>query len=185
MSCGVGRRLGSDPKLLWLWCRPAATAPTRPLAWEPPYASGVALKRQKPVASDVKQKPAARVTLLKRSQLSWLWAGGSAHQRSCSRAEAWPWCLSNTERPSPQLLRKHQTSVPGSLARSLARSPAGPTPPSARRPESGGSTGSRGKHSRSGSGSGPGLTKTPGQSSNPTARGPRPGPRPRHHARPP
>ena len=28
--------------LLWLWCGPAATAPVRPLAWEPPYAAGVA-----------------------------------------------------------------------------------------------------------------------------------------------
>ena len=27
--------------------RPEATAPVRPLAWEPPYAMGVALKRQK------------------------------------------------------------------------------------------------------------------------------------------
>ena len=36
-----------DLALLWLWCRPAATAPIRPLAWEPPYATGVALKRQK------------------------------------------------------------------------------------------------------------------------------------------
>ena len=35
----------SDPALLWLWCRPAATAPIRLLAWEPPYAVGVALKR--------------------------------------------------------------------------------------------------------------------------------------------
>ena len=30
-----------------LWCRPAATAPIRSLAWEPPYAAGVALKRRK------------------------------------------------------------------------------------------------------------------------------------------
>ena len=30
-----------------LWCRPAAVALIRPLAWEPPYAAGVALKRQK------------------------------------------------------------------------------------------------------------------------------------------
>ena len=36
-----------DPPLLWLWCRPAATALIRPLAWEPPYAAGAALKRQK------------------------------------------------------------------------------------------------------------------------------------------
>ena len=34
-----------DPTLLWLWCRPAATAPIRPLAWKPPYAEDVALKR--------------------------------------------------------------------------------------------------------------------------------------------
>ena len=36
-----------DPALLWLWWRPAATAPIRPLAWEPPNASGAALKSQK------------------------------------------------------------------------------------------------------------------------------------------
>ena len=42
MSCGVGRRPGSDPKLLWLWYRPAAAAPIQPLTWEPPYASGAA-----------------------------------------------------------------------------------------------------------------------------------------------
>ena len=30
-----------------LWRRPAATAPTRPLAWEPPRDAGAALKRQK------------------------------------------------------------------------------------------------------------------------------------------
>ena len=47
MSCGVGRRRGSDLALLWLWCRPAATAPIQPLAWEPPCAAGTALKRQK------------------------------------------------------------------------------------------------------------------------------------------
>ena len=47
MSCGAGRRLGSDLVLLWLWCRLAAVAPIRPLAWEPPYGTGVALKRQK------------------------------------------------------------------------------------------------------------------------------------------
>ena len=28
-------------------CRPAAIAPIGPLAWEPPYASGAALKRKK------------------------------------------------------------------------------------------------------------------------------------------
>ena len=47
MSCGVGRRCGSDPALLWLWHRLAATAPIRPLAWEPPYAAGAALEKAK------------------------------------------------------------------------------------------------------------------------------------------
>ena len=47
MSYGVGYRLGSDPVLLWLWHRPAATAPIRPLAWQSPYASGTALKSGK------------------------------------------------------------------------------------------------------------------------------------------
>ena len=47
MSCGIGCRLGSDPALLWLWHRPAAAAPIRPLAWEPPYAAGVALEKAK------------------------------------------------------------------------------------------------------------------------------------------
>ena len=45
--CGVGGRQGSDPTLQWLWCRPVATALMRPLAWEPPYAAGVAKKWQK------------------------------------------------------------------------------------------------------------------------------------------
>ena len=36
-----------DPALLGLWCRPAATAPIRPLAWEPPCATGAALKNKR------------------------------------------------------------------------------------------------------------------------------------------
>ena len=42
----MGHRSGSDPVLLWLWCRPAVAALIRPLAWELSYASGVALKRK-------------------------------------------------------------------------------------------------------------------------------------------
>ena len=44
MSCAVGCRRDSDSKLLWLWRRPVATAPIRPLAFEIPYAVGVAQK---------------------------------------------------------------------------------------------------------------------------------------------
>ena len=47
MSCGVGHRCGLDLTLPWLWCWPAAVAPFGPLGWEPPYAMGAALKREK------------------------------------------------------------------------------------------------------------------------------------------
>ena len=47
MSCGVGHRHGSDPEMLWLRCRPVVVAPIQPLAWEPPYAEGAALKNFK------------------------------------------------------------------------------------------------------------------------------------------
>ena len=56
MSCGVGCRRGSDPALLWLWRRLAATALIRPLAWEPPYASGAAqemAKKKKKMKSQI------------------------------------------------------------------------------------------------------------------------------------
>ena len=55
MSCGVGLP-GSDLALLWLRCRPAVVTPVRLLAWEPPHASGVALKRQKTKQKKVIQK---------------------------------------------------------------------------------------------------------------------------------
>ena len=47
MSHGVGCRHSLDLVLLWLWWRPAAVTLIRPLAWEPPYAAGASLKRQK------------------------------------------------------------------------------------------------------------------------------------------
>ena len=40
---------------LWLWHKPGATAPIQPLAWEPPYAMCVALKRQKKKRKHVKE----------------------------------------------------------------------------------------------------------------------------------
>ena len=58
MSCGVGRRSGSDPAWLWLWCRPAAVAPIQPTAWEPP------LKKKKtlPVANE--ETEAQRISVI-------------------------------------------------------------------------------------------------------------------------
>ena len=41
MRYGVGCTVHSDLALLWLWCRPAATAVIRPLAWDLPFAEGV------------------------------------------------------------------------------------------------------------------------------------------------
>ena len=46
MSCGVGRRRGSDLVLLGLWCRSAGAALMRRLAWELPYAEHTALKKK-------------------------------------------------------------------------------------------------------------------------------------------
>ena len=46
MSCAAGCRCSSDLELLWLQGRPVATALIRPLAWEPPCAMGVAVKKK-------------------------------------------------------------------------------------------------------------------------------------------
>ena len=46
MSCGVDHSCGSNPVLLWLWCRLAAAAPIKPLVWELPYATSVVLKKK-------------------------------------------------------------------------------------------------------------------------------------------
>ena len=46
MGCGEGCRHGSDPVWLWLWQRMAAVAPICSPAWEPPYATPVALKKK-------------------------------------------------------------------------------------------------------------------------------------------
>ena len=47
--------------LLWLWRRPAAVALIRPLAWEHPYAAGVALKSKK------KEKKTTTMALTKKN----------------------------------------------------------------------------------------------------------------------
>ena len=61
---------GLDPELLWLWlwCRPAATALIRFLAWEPPYATGVALekvKSQKKIKNKNKYKKEFKKKIIK------------------------------------------------------------------------------------------------------------------------
>ena len=56
MSCGVGCRCGSDLALLCLWHWPVAAAPVQPLAWEAPYAEGVAQKDKKTKKETEKKK---------------------------------------------------------------------------------------------------------------------------------
>ena len=40
-------QLGSGIAVIWHWCRLAAVSLIQPLAWETPYAMGVALKKKK------------------------------------------------------------------------------------------------------------------------------------------
>ena len=64
MSCGIGHRCSLDLTLLWLWCRLVATAPVGTLAWEPPHAVGMALKRQED------QKKKKKKTTIRSSNLT-------------------------------------------------------------------------------------------------------------------
>ena len=58
VSCGVGHGCGLDLALLWLqlWCRLAAATPIRPLAWELPHATCMALKSKKSKKKKKKKK---------------------------------------------------------------------------------------------------------------------------------
>ena len=63
MSFGIQRQT----TLLCPWHRPAATAPTRPLAWELPYAAGAALKSKKRKEKKRKEKKKNVFSVLKNS----------------------------------------------------------------------------------------------------------------------
>ena len=56
MSYGIRCRWGLDPVLLWLWCRPGATAPIQTLAGKTPYATGEALGGEKKKKDKPKKK---------------------------------------------------------------------------------------------------------------------------------
>ena len=82
MICGAGCRQGSDPEWLWPWYRPAAAASIQPLAREPPYAAGVAQKRQKKKEGCVTLHPSHRIYSESKSAShnwilasSWKWSG--------------------------------------------------------------------------------------------------------------
>ena len=57
VNCGVGCRHSSGPALLWLYRKPAIEAPTRPLAWELPYAADVAPKSKQTNKQTISLKP--------------------------------------------------------------------------------------------------------------------------------
>ena len=52
----VGGRCSLGMALLWLWCRPVATAPIQTLAQDHPQAAGVALKRKKKKKNQVERR---------------------------------------------------------------------------------------------------------------------------------
>ena len=89
MSCGVGCRRGSDLALLWLWCRLAATALIRPLAWEPPICHGRGPRNGKKKKDKKKRKlgltpghgtfPGAKLLSYKQKGL---WSGKQGYQVS-------------------------------------------------------------------------------------------------------
>ena len=77
MSYGVGRRCGSDPTLLWLWCRPVTAAPIGPLAWESPCAMGAALEKEKQNKQTNKKSRVAAHLPLTAGEVAatWAWMG--------------------------------------------------------------------------------------------------------------
>ena len=84
MSCGVSHRRSSDPSLPWLWRRLEATAPIRPLAWEPPFAGGAAQemaerqkkKKKERTKNTLKNKP----EILKKLFLIQKWGTERSHE---------------------------------------------------------------------------------------------------------
>ena len=65
LKAGVGHRCSSDPVLQQLWYRPAATAPIGPLAQELPYATGMAIKREKVKSAASKDDQGQKLQVLR------------------------------------------------------------------------------------------------------------------------
>ena len=86
MSCGVGCRRGSDPALLWLWCRLAAIALIRPLAWELQYAVGAALEMAK--RQEKKKKNDQRMNLCTKKERMLAHCGLETHSEGYQGTDA-------------------------------------------------------------------------------------------------
>ena len=97
MSCGVNCRFSSNLALLWLWHRPATAAPIQPLAWEPPYAVGMGLKRPPPSTTTTTTTKEREINPLKWYFLfSSRWGPGRLVGCPCSESKGvveWGWGL--------------------------------------------------------------------------------------------
>ena len=90
MSCGIGRRHGSESVLLWLWCRLAARALIRPLARKPPYAAGSALNTKKKKKKKKKKKEKRVISfqlLLKEKILNLLFSHKNGNLAICDNMD--------------------------------------------------------------------------------------------------
>ena len=87
MSCGLGHRRGLDPVFLWLWCRPVATTPIGPLAWEPPYAAGAAQGIATTTTTKTKKKKQKTKKQKTNLQLPKGKGGGEGRMRSSALAD--------------------------------------------------------------------------------------------------
>ena len=81
MSCGVGRRRGSDLALLWLSRRLEAVALIRTLACEPPYAMGAALEKTK----NKKNQKLSELVCSDGKQISHYFGGGKQQERGTTK----------------------------------------------------------------------------------------------------
>ena len=91
MSCGVGRILGLDPALLWLWHRLVATAPIRPLAWEPPCAEGSGPRKDKKEKTNKQTKKPQYETLYGRIRFQDCYHVGRHEQEGKHRSSSEQW----------------------------------------------------------------------------------------------
>ena len=74
----------------WLWCRPAAVGPIRPLAWKFPYAVGVALKKSK---KREREKRPKEVTEVQKETETW----GHRHRALARQTERKKGTPNNTD----------------------------------------------------------------------------------------
>ena len=95
-----GHRCGSDPALLWFAGRPAATALIQPLAWELPYAPGVALNKQ----TKTHWRRSSWKGAIFEAVFSWVLSSGSETQVLENFTA--PWALCSQWFPCPLVLQE-------------------------------------------------------------------------------